>query len=203
MSATVTVPATNAEVFEIYYNHIKFLIRKYGFHEELVEDMASILMLKFVEKEVLADYDPSHASTANFKTFLSGFVMSYLYHHMTRERRKRDIEAYSTDYSYTLDDGSMDLFIDQCPETYVSDEENIETLDLIIDIRKYLSENPKVMAKQTRAVKLEDFFSKVLEQVETQGSVNGKELAAFYGVSTTTISNWMKILRQHVEVVRG
>lgn len=202
MSSAVSVPRTNAEVFETYYNHVKFLIRKYGFHEELVEDMAGILMLKFVEKDVLADYDPERLSTnnktANFKTFLSGFVMSYLYHYMSREIRRRDIEAFSTDYSYTLEDGDMDLWMDHLPEGQVDDEYDYQTLDLIIDIRNYLKDNPKVMGKKHEPVTLEHFFSSVMRQVDEQGQVNSKELQEEFGVSKTTISNWMRTLREHV-----
>lgn len=205
MSSEVMVPATNAEVFEIYYQHIKFLIRKYGFHEELVEDMAALLMLKFVEKDVLSDYDPTRLSsnnkTANFKTFLSGFVMSYLFHYMSREIRRRDHEAYSLNYSYTLEDGDTDLWLDQLPEGRVDDEYEYQTVDLIIDIRNFLQENPKVMGPKHAPVTLETFFSSVMRQVEEQGQVNSKELQEEFGVSKTTISNWLRTLREHVTVV--
>jgi hypothetical protein len=205
MATAAPVPATNAEVFEQYFAHVKYLIRKYGFHEELVEDMASIMMLKFVEKDVLSDYDPTKVhgnnKTANFKTFLSGFVVSYLYHYMSREIRRRDIESFSLNYSYELEDGDTDLWIDQIPEGRVDDEYDYQTLDLIIDIRNYLQENPKVMGQKQAPVKLEEFFAAVMAQVEKYGECNSKELQEQFGVSKTTISNWMKILREHVNAV--
>lgn len=208
MSGVNTAPATNAEVFEQYYTHIKYLIRKYGFHDDLVEDMASLMMLKFVEKGVLEDYSAESTwgeeqRTASFKTFLSGFVVSYLYHYMSRERRKRDFEAYSLDYSIELSDGAMDLWIDSQEEAQFEDIDSIETLDFIIDLRRYLHENPKSIGKKASPYKLEDFFVAVMRQIETTGLVQTSLLAEEFGVSSPTIHNWLKLLRAHVHLARG
>lgn len=191
MSATTTdAPANNAEVFTQYHRYVKYLIARYGFHPENVEDMASLMFVKFMEKDVLSDYDPNYEWTGSgrknpFVYFLSSWVRQYLYHYKTREKIRSDAEI-SLDQPLESGDLWADVYLE--PSNDLTDR---ETVELLADIRRYV-----VDEKPMRACSMQEFYDECLRHVEIYGKVNQSILAEHFGVTDTSIQNWLKRLRQ-------
>lgn len=206
MSSVISdAPASNAEVFQQYHYYVRSLIARYGFDQQFVEDMASIIFTKWIEKDVLSDYDPTKkwesygkVRTANFQTFLSGFVIQYLYHYKTREDRRASIECESVDFELPQADGSQAPWLDAQPEGVTNDLQSVEMVELVLDIEKYLHG-----VKPTRHCSMEDFFAAVMRQVTAYGRVNIASLADEFNVSRSSIQNWLKLLREHIKEARA
>lgn len=191
---TVKVPSTEAEVFEQYYPHVKFLVSKAGIRKDYVDDYAMILITKFMERGMLRKYDPEHLSevdgikrTANFKTFLSGFVNAYL-----RSFAKRDaINAGRSFYSSDMLVGeNKDIpLLDYLGMSVSDDTQDIEVAELIQTVRNRLKFHENLSL----------FFEMVLLQVEEHGKVEVGELSEMFEVTRSTIYNWIKKLRVEFE----
>jgi len=183
MTNVIDVPKTDAEVFEKFYPYVRYLVAR--MHIVNVEDVAMSLMEKFIAKGVLAQYDPEHESGANFKTFFSNFVTSYLRHIAKKERIQRDRFSASTDYMLTNDAGEqvplMDLIVVEDADT-----EGVEVEELIANVRKALVDDPKLAL----------FFEFVMIQTEDYGKMDADELADVFGVSRSSIYYWRGKLRK-------
>lgn len=189
-----TVPESNAEVFAEYYPHVKYLVSRAGIRPDYVEDYAMMLMEKFIAKNVLDDYDPTHVSevagearTASFRTFFSGFVTAYLRHYAERDRINARRSLLSTDMpvKITQDDTSDNTFLDLIFPVQ-PDTEALEVDDLIRTVRLRLAGNKKMLL----------FLDLLLLQVEEYGEIDVKELAEMFEVTTSTIHNWKSKLRE-------
>jgi len=191
---TVKVPSTEAEVFKQYYSHVKFLVSRAGIRKDYVDDYAMILITKFMERGMLKKYDPEHLSevngvkrTANFKTFLSGFVNAYL-----RSFAKRDaINAGRSYYSSDMLMGeNKDIpLLDYLGMSVSDDTQKIEVDELIQSVKDRLKSNENLGL----------FFEIILLQVEEYGRVEVGELSEMFEVTRSTIYNWIKKLRVEFE----
>lgn len=189
----VQIPTSEAEVFERYFPHVKFLVARSGIRKDNVEDYAMALMLKFVEKDVLSDYDPERLSefegkprTANFKTFLSGFVSSYLRHFHERDIINAQRSAISTDVP--MGENQDIPFLDYLGYSVPDDTEQVEVAELLRNVRSDLSQ-----AKGKSHVLL---FDMILLQVTEHGKIDVPELAELFGVSRATVHNWLRKVRE-------
>lgn len=193
---TVPVPNTEAEVFEQYYPHVKFLVSKAGIRKDYVDDYAMVLITKFMERGMLKKYDPTHLTevdgvnrTTNFKTFLSGFVNAYL-----RSFAKRDaINASRSFYSSDMQMGeNKDIpLLDYLGMSVPENTEDIEVAELIQTVRDSL--------KKSGSQNMSLFFEMVLLQVEEHGKVDVGELSEMFEVTRSSIYNWIKKLRVEFE----
>lgn len=190
------VPSSEAEVFEQYYAHVKFLVSRAGIRRDYVEDYAMALMVKFVERGMLGKYDPEYLSevdgiqrTSTFKTFLSGFVNSYLLGFAKRDSINASRSLYSSDMR--LGDNYDIPLLDYLGITVSDDTEEVEAADLVRAVRASLEKSGKK--------NLLLFFEMVLLQLEEYGKVEVKELAEMFEVTRTTIHNWLKKLRAEFE----
>lgn len=189
---SVAVPKSEAEVFEQYYSHVKFLVARAGIRKDYVEDYAMTLMIKFVEKGVLQDYDPDRVSTvngvartANFKTFLSGFVSSYLRYFAHRDA----LEAHRSMITSDAKIGESETpFLDYLGMVVEDDTDIIEATELIERVRKNLKSDKMAL-----------FFEMVLLQVHEYGKVDVRELSEMFEVTRSSIHNWLKKLRTEFE----
>jgi len=195
-----SIPTSDDEVFSKYFSHIKWLVSKRGISRDNVEDISMVLMTKFVEKNVLGDYNPDRKSdyvdpngyhrTANFKTFLSGFVNSYLRHFSERDR----VEAYRSSLSTDMRWGeNSDIpLLDYLGVSVTDMTDAVEAEELIGHVMQYLKTVPG------KDITL--FFEFVILQVREHGKMDAKELAEMFEVTTATIYNWLKKLREAFEV---
>lgn len=102
-----SVPTTNAEVFKDYFAYIKWHVVKAKISDGAVEDYAMIIMERFIQHGLLAQYDPSKA---NFRTFLSGFANSYLRGFKSQDLKQVERSFFSTDV--TVGDKEDTLILD-------------------------------------------------------------------------------------------
>lgn len=187
MTVVATVPKTDAELFESYYSHIKFLVGRAGIVN--VEDVGMILMEKIIAKGLLDQYNPGHESGANFKTFLSNFVVSFLRHYIEREAKERYRNPISNDMKVKMGNDEsagegyyyLDLLVHEDADTG-----SVEASELVENVRKTLKDDPK----------LSTFFDFVMFQVEDYGKLEVAELADIFGVTRSTIHNWRNKLRE-------
>lgn len=198
---TVSVPETEAEVFKQYYPQVKRLVSKAGIRSLYVEDYAMNLMVKFLEKGMLEQYDSERTTefdgaqrTSTFKTYLYAFVKAYLRHFAKRDAIMAHRSFYSTDVQVNMDnDESSDgvPFLDFLGITTSDDTEDIEAEELIRQVRSRI-DNERLLL----------FFDMVLLQVDEHGKVDTTELADLFEVSKQTIHNWLKKLRVEFDACR-
>ncbi len=91
-----SAPQDYAELFRLYYPYVCNLVRRAGIDENNKEDVASEILLKFMDHDCLAQFDPTRTFTYNgrthrakFGTFLSRFVAAYVRGHKDRQ----DVQA--------------------------------------------------------------------------------------------------------------
>lgn len=193
---TVQIPKTQEEVFRQYYPHVKFLVARSGIRRDYVEDYSMLLITKFMERDMLNLYDPTHTTevngvmrTANFKTFLSGFVSRYLKHFAARDKINASRSAYSSDVR--LGENNDTPLLDYLGITVSDDTDTVEVDELIDRVKKSLQDPKKE--------RLSEFFDIILLQVEDYGKVNTRELSEIFEVTRTTVHNWLKKLRTEFE----
>ena len=184
MTIATAVPKTDAEVFELYYSHVKRLVSR--MHIKNVEDVSMDLMEKFIAKGILEQYDPEHDSGANFKTFFSNFVTSYLMHFVDKERKAQIRIPFSCDVIVGDSEGEGGtLGIDLL--THVeADTTTVEADELVSNVRKAIADKPRLAL----------FFEFVLLQVEEDGKMNVAELADLFEVSRVAIYDWRHKLQE-------
>ena len=151
MSTTIIrpVPTNYSEVFSLYYPYIIKLVRKAGIDSQNVEDVAMQLLTKFYEKDVLSDYNPEFTSShsgvvrsANFNTFLAGFVFSYIRYLKGRQELNKNREPTLVDSSIssTSENSSSDLpWIVQHGLRHEDTHEELELEELILRINAHLA----------------------------------------------------------------
>lgn len=177
------VPSSDAEVFQDYFALIKWHVVRAKISDGAVEDYAMTLMERFIQHGLLAQYDPSKA---NFRTFLSGFVTSYLRHFKAQDLKNADRSAMSTDYTV----GDNDTLILDLKGYHAPDRiEEAETNVSLERIRHKIVESGDT--------KLLLFYDMVILQIEEHGQMDVAELTTLFDVSSQTIYNWKKRLRPY------
>jgi RNA polymerase sigma factor (sigma-70 family) len=186
------IPETNAEVFRDYYPLIVWHVGRAGIENGEVEDEAMSLMARFIENGVLTDYDPDMEGAASFRTFLSGFVLSYVRHRAHRDRIRRDRSAISTDETVSFADGGEVSLLDWLGKVT---EDDTSEAELRASLETITTKIPKELSL---------FLSIVLLQVEEHGKIDRKELAEMFGVTRETIRLWLNKIRPIFdEVLKG
>lgn len=185
--AIATVPTSDAEVFQNYFALIKWHVVRAKISEDAVEDYAMTLMERFIQHGLLAQYDPSKA---NFRTFLSGFVTSYLRHFKAQDLKRKERFALSTEFTV----GEKDH------ETLILDLKGYSAPDQFDDAEVSFSiQKIREKIEASGDAKLLLFFEIVLLQVEEYGQMDVAELAELFGVTRSSIHNWRKKLRTYFE----
>lgn len=210
----VSAPKDYADLFRIYYPYVVALVRKNGIDESRKEDVASEILLRFMERGFLDKFDPDlkfeyegRVRPARFKTFLSYFVIYYVRGHRDRQHRLANKEMLVLDRSAA---GSQDphsafneMFIVE--STIASHEDDVLDLlhgeTLVADIRTYLKTvPPRCKYDQCDLVEL---FDAVVEQIRTKEDVVVRELRERFGVSATGMNGWMWWLRANIAEYLG
>ncbi len=178
------VPSNDAEVFKDYFSLIKWHVAKAKISDGAVEDYAMLLMERFIEHGLLKQYDPSRA---NFRTFLSGFVKSYLRHFKEQDLKHAERTYLSTDYTVGED-----------KDTLILDLQGYHAPDQIEEAEAEIS-LARIRAKlvQENEEKLLLFFDVLMLQMKEHGKLDVSELTELFGVSSQTIYNWKKRLRPY------
>lgn len=196
------VPTDYTDLYEHYYEYITKLVRNARIYPDNIEDVSMSILEKFIENDVLHDFDPTYTTEyegatrkAMFRTFLSGFVRLYLRHYIDRQRVKLQREPLSTNLPVTTGFGEasftrewLDIFGPTTTDTY----DSLYTEDLIQTLRGQLegASNPAWVK-----CSLVDLYDAVILQVRANGKPNALELARTLGVSKHTVGDRMKSLK--------
>lgn len=79
----MTAPETYEDFYRQYAMHVRYLVVQFGVPKWEAEDVAAEILLKFIERDFLAKFDPNYTTRssndgkARFKSFVNAFVKSY------------------------------------------------------------------------------------------------------------------------------
>lgn len=208
MTRTVTnfVPSDFAELYAHYYAYVAKLVIRFGIPMAEAEDVTQSILLTFYEKDALSDFDPERFNEyqgrlrkAVFGTFLSGFVRAYVRHYRTRIEVHAGREGLSVDMPIKSLDGDArtlyDLLADPVEENY----DDLMDAELLAQVRAHLSAWKPQRPQSLLNMPL--FFEVILDQLAEKDRVDASELAELFGVSTTSVQNWLKQLRSEIQKV--
>lgn len=202
------VPTSFEDMFERYYDYVVRLVSQSGIDFQNAEDVAMTILTKFFEKDALSDFDPEFTTQyggvvrkAVFRTFLSGFVKTYVRHYKERQRIQKDREGFSADtvMFFYSESGEAATWLDLSGPVYEENYDALHEKDLIQSIRAHLDSVPPRNVQDQ--CDLRAFFEAVLVQTYEDGRVDTATLAEQFEVSKTSIQNWLKRLRSEVAVV--
>lgn len=202
------VPQTFDELYRHYFKYVVKYVIALGIEPQNAEDVAQTVLTKFFEKDVLSDYDPERYVQANgrirkavFGTFLSGFVRLYVMHYRDRQwvLKKREGTSLDATLAPTENGGSEGSPMDWTGPAITEEYEDLHFVNLVNGIRTHLSHIPPRNAQDQ--CNMVEFFNVVLQQTYEDGKIDTIALSARFGVSKTSIQNWLKRLRHEVHVV--
>jgi DNA-directed RNA polymerase specialized sigma24 family protein len=195
----VSAPAGYAELHAQYYSFVCGLVRKLGIIRD-VEDVASEILLRFYERDMLAEFDPDmvieHGKDrrpARFKSFLSGFVAVYVQHHRDRQNSLAKREPLKC--NQPVGESGAE-WIEIHGGSHVDDMADLEERELVADMRQHIVTVPR--RSRADVCDLPALFDAVVLQVRTTGVINTKELQVQFGVSNTAIHSWLKHMREQL-----
>jgi hypothetical protein len=99
-----TAPTNYEALFDMYYDYVCKLVRKFGIDEQNKEDVASDVLLRFYERNFLEKFDPDFVTEYNgeikparFQSFLNAFVSLYVRGHRGNQKLRKDREPLMVD----------------------------------------------------------------------------------------------------------
>lgn len=204
------VPTSFEDMFAHYYEYVVRLVATSGIDFQSAEDVAMTILTKFFEKDALSDFNPEFSTQyggvvrkAVFRTFLSGFVKTYVQHYRDRQRIQQDREGFSTDTVLFIyaESGDPATWMDLNGPTHEDTHDGLYSRELVHAIRTHLKAVPARNGQDQ--CDLPAFFEAVLRQTFEDGKVDTVALAKEFSVSKTSIQNWLKRLRVEVAKVVG
>jgi len=206
-TSTTFVPRDFAELYEHYYLYVAKLVLRFGVPAGEVEDVTQSILLTFFEKNALEDFDPERMNDyqgklrkAIFGTFLSGFVASYVRHYRDRIQVRVRRESLSVDTPVWTEEGETQTLHDLLVDPVEEDYDDLMEADLLASVRTHLSRVAPPRRSHAK-LNLSLLFELILDQLSEHGAVDAKELAELFGVSGTSVQNWLKQLRAEIQTV--
>jgi hypothetical protein len=205
------VPADDAEVYRVYFTFIQGCLFRFGIDKQDCEDVAMTILAKFIEKGVLADFDPERQHeregqifTAVFRTFLSGFVLKYALHYRTMQGRRHKREPFSGDEvtggnnaGKATQQSWFEMNGDHVLDT---DEHDAVEGEMLLDtVRHRLSLVPPANAGDR--LPFVALFDYMLVQYDEIGRISPTGIAEHFEVSKNTAQAWVKRIRPHVREI--
>ena len=186
-----STPLDFTEMYERYYGYVVRLIASKGIHHADAEDVAQKILTRFYERDSLNFYKPDHVTlhggveyTTKFTTFLSGFVVTYLQHHLSRQT--------IVDNRLILGYGDEGLELEETP--YDQDFTGPEYVEALTEIHRRLSG-----AEVQSTIVLADLFEAMREQISYTGKYATSKLAEQFGVSPAHIRTYIALIRTQLE----
>ncbi len=214
----VSAPVDYADLFRRYYGYVVALVRRAGIDDNRAEDVASEILLRFLERGFLEKFDPSlvftydgQARPARFKSFLSKFVLAYCRGHWDKQTRDKFREPLICDSTLRDPASSMsghghDIRWIEVHGEHVPGADDIVAemfgeADLIGELRTYLAAVPR--RSKFDSCDLVALFDIVVAQIRDQGSWNVTEIRERFGISTTAVHSWMWWMRTNIAACLG
>lgn len=212
-------PTDYAELFETYFKYAVRLARKFNLEDP--EDAAADIFCKLYSRDMLqlgvgdenernpviqgfdVDYVSVHNGreyAANFRTYLSGYIISYLRgkYHMQKRRRAREIASLNAPIASSEDFTLLDLLSEGASqfdgiESVVEGQQEQHTIAYIM--RFLLELYPR---QRGREVYLPKLFLEMVKHTREFGRIDRAILADQFGVSFGDITHWVLRLRTHL-----
>lgn len=197
----VSAPGDYVSFYRTYRPIVVGLVKSCGIDPQHADDIASEIMLRFLERDFLVEFDPTLVFTyegekrpAKFRSFLSTFVKRYCKGHRDRLTRIRTREQQLID-GPPRGDGSLwiEVFGPLAPAADEDVVEGVYNGQLVTFLRDYLAEVPrKSRADRCDLVAL---FDQMMLQIEEDGEWSIAKLRRVFNVSPTTMHSRMWRLR--------
>lgn len=202
-------PPDYAELHRRYFRYVVHLVRKNGIPDAYAEDVASDILMRFMERDFLHEFNPDLVFVysgvehkARFKSFLAKFVYTYCKGHRDRYVRRQQREILCLDAP--AGDESAETNLDYLARKYhgfTDSPEHVVVNQLDIDVqtaklRHYLAAVPPRSAFDT--CDLTALFDVVARQVLNTGQWDINEIKDIFGISTTAAFSWLWWLRENL-----
>lgn len=192
MSDKYHVPDNYAQVFKSYFEFVCSLVIKYGIEEQSAEDVASSILLKFIERDSLTHFDPTMEFThgaktykARFKTYLASFVRIYVQHYRTKQGKVYRREPLTCDAPTADGSAWIDVFGPTCDGGLDEAERTLMVTSVLESARLRLSDDPDMAT----------FFEAVQGQVISLGTFRIARLQKELGVSRAVVKSRLDQMR--------
>lgn len=189
------VPESYDELFAAYTGYVKGLVAKLGVRAN--EDIAHEVLIRFMERDFLAVYDPtvtSRGKPTNFKAFLRAFVERYCRHHREMEGVRAHREPVICDKP--IGSGAQTFVMVAAPPHVDDPDASAHEAATIRLIRETLAEVPPHGARN-----LLRLFDLALPQLR-EGKLDRAKLSKEYGVSTTVIGAMLAEMRATISFLQ-
>lgn len=219
----VSAPKNYAAVFQQYYPYVVNLCGLFGIEENSREDVASEILLRFMERGSLEKFDPDRAfeykgtmRPARFKNYLSRAVDYYCRGYRDKQKKlfKREVQICDSlparpglrneNLSLTSTSSQASwasLYGEVVPDHADGVNDMIDEEAEADGIRAILAEVPRRSAHDR--CDLVALYDAVRTQIITYGEYDIASLRAKFGVSTTAMHGWMWWLKQVLADVYG
>jgi DNA-directed RNA polymerase specialized sigma24 family protein len=207
----VSAPRDYAALFEQYYQYVVALVRRLGIDDSRKEDVASEILLRFLERDFLNKFDPTlvfhydgEDRPAKFKSFLTKFVMVYVRGHWDRQHRLNTRELLMCDRPVGKDDNTVawvEVFGGNDPAAEDDVIDILDEQDLVDEMRAYILRVPR--RSRYDSCDLVALFDEVIRHIRETGTWNVVELREHFGVSATAMHSWMWWLRANLADALG
>lgn len=195
------VPKNFAEMYQHYYVYVLKLIVKQGIDYQDADDIAQVLFIKMDEKGLLSQFDPErefNGRPAAFSTLLSGFVLKYVMGFRKRQQITQGRELHLIDQPMAENEqtGVGHSWIDvngpsfEDEYTQATDDEFRET------VRTHLA--TAFTGRKDSQLDMVALFDEIDRQVALDGKYSTTDLMERFGVTRTTVHNWLEKLRVEV-----
>lgn len=200
---TSVIPASYTELHSQYRAYTEVLVRKWGVPWGQVEDVASTILTRFIERDMLAEFKPALGN--RFGTFLGGFIAAYVKGHREQIQRHEFHEGVSCDIVVGHTDAAPGTFgedrtvYDVVAPVHEDNHEQLEYVEFIADVRRHLA----FVAPTNKNDRLDmvAVWDQIVAHEYEHGRIIVAELATHFGVSLATGKLWVKRVREQVLIV--
>lgn len=188
-----STPVDYGQLFDWYFEYIKRIVSRNGIQEQDVEDVASEILVRFIDKDYLTKFEegrwfdtPDGRKQSRFQGYLASIVGKYVLNYRDKQRLSAEREPVRNEMPVQGHDGSAAMWIEVYAPAVEGGYEVIES-QLVHD--GLVREAVEVLSRcRSRSrVPLSWVFTKAVEQIERSGRVSRWEMAQEAGVSDTTI----------------
>jgi DNA-directed RNA polymerase specialized sigma24 family protein len=198
----ITAPADYEQLHRQYFGYVVQFVIHQGIEPQSAEDVASEIFVRLIATDILGQFDSSltfirggELKTARFKSFLNAKVVHYVRHHRDRQIVRNAREPIICDSP--LSEGG-DSWVQAFGPSFTEEFGEVYEQELVRRIAAHLEKVPRRSTKDQ--CDLVHLFEAVVGQVRLTGRINKEELQQLFGISSTAISSWLKLLRVHVRV---
>lgn len=207
-----SAPKDYADFFRRHYAYVVRIVERAGIEPDSAEDVASEIMIKLMEKDILADFQPGltflyerEIRQANFRSFFTSYVNKAVRGYKDKQRKLMDNEWMLIDSPARTEDGN--LWLDNHRQERSAEEVVLSTegLRLLLEeMRSYLSG----IEKTSRSDQLDmvAFLDAAVKQLDENPEAKKLDLSALrehFGCSSTAINTWMWRVRKALAVMLG